>query len=99
MAVEREGCCHNGYKDAVNRDKIDSYRARNRCKIANPMCPQFLVEDKRAVECNYTSHQCEMVEPNTIRCGGSSEANHNCPAGYVCKTTGVADIPGICAPR
>jgi hypothetical protein len=96
LAVPREGCCHNGYKDAVNKDRIPEYRQANACKMKNPMCPQFIVDDKRVALCNASSHQCEMVEPNTIRCGGTGEASHACPAGYTCKTTGT-DIPGICA--
>jgi len=96
-AVSREGCCHNGYKDAVNKDKIDSYRQANACKMKNAMCPQFLIEDRRAAVCNATSHQCEMQEPDTIRCGGKGDAAHECPAGYSCKTTGAANIAGICA--
>ena len=97
VAVPREGCCHNGYKDAVNKSKIGSYRAANHCKLTNPMCTQMIVDDRRVAQCNGVSHQCEMIEPNTIRCGGAGPAAHACPAGYVCKTTGVADIPGICA--
>jgi len=97
VAVPREGCCHNGYKDAVNRDKLDSYRQANTCKIKNVMCPQFLIDDKRTPVCNATSHQCEMQEPDTIRCGGKGDAAHTCPAGYSCKTSGVASSAGICA--
>lgn len=97
VAVPREGCCRNGYKDAVNKNKIDLYRAANRCKQTNPMCTQMIVEDRRVAQCNAVSHQCEMVEPNTIRCGSAGSAAHACPAGYACKTTGVTDIPGICA--
>ncbi len=96
VAVPREGCCHNGYKDAVNKDKIDSYRGANACKMTNPMCPQFLIDDKRAPVCN--AHQCEMQEPDTIRCGGKGPDDaHACPDGYACKTTGAPNIAGICA--
>src|SRR5579884_752755 len=96
IAVEREGCCHNGYKDAVNKDGVASYRAANACRTRNTVCPQFRIDDKRVALCNATAHRCEMVEPETIRCGGAGDAAHACPAGFTCKTTGT-DIPGICA--
>ena len=62
IAVPKAGCCHNGIKEAVNRDKVDAYRAANTCKITHPICPQFMVDDRRVAHCNLTSHQCEMVE-------------------------------------
>jgi hypothetical protein len=63
VAVPQAGCCNNGYKAAVNKDKIDSYRSANTCKIKNVICPQIFVEDRRLAQCNRTSHQCEMIEP------------------------------------
>lgn len=63
VAVPKAGCCNNGYKDAVNKDKIEAYRAANACKLRSVMCPQFIIEDKRIAGCNRQSHQCEMVEP------------------------------------
>ena len=62
VAVPQAGCCSNGSKAAVNKGKIDSYRAANVCKIKNVMCPQVIIDDRRAAQCNRTSHQCEMVE-------------------------------------
>jgi hypothetical protein len=96
IAVPREGCCNNGYKDAVNREKLAEYRAANACRLKNTICPQFRIEDARVPQCDFASHQCVMVEPNTIRCGGAGDAAHQCPVGFTCKTTGT-DIPGICA--
>ncbi len=72
MAVAREACCHNGYKDAVNKDKVAAYCTANACQVTSPLCPHFMVEDTRVAQCNAASHQCEMVEPNTIRCGGDA---------------------------
>jgi hypothetical protein len=63
ITVPKAGCCNNGYKDAVNKDKIDSYRAANTCKIKNVVCAQVIVNDRRLAQCNRTSHQCEMVDP------------------------------------
>ena len=63
VAVPREGCCHNGLKDAVNKNKIDEYRAANTCKVAHPICPQYIIDDRRVPQCNRTTHQCEMVRP------------------------------------
>jgi len=65
VAVPQEGCCHNGVKAAVNKDKIEAYKAANTCKIARPMCPQFIMDDKRVAKCNRTSHQCEMVDASS----------------------------------
>ena len=65
VAVPREGCCRNGYKDAVNKDRIAEYRRANACKFANPMCPQFIVNDTRVARCNSASHQCEMTVVET----------------------------------
>ena len=96
IAVDRAGCCHNGYKDAVNKDRVDSYRTANACRTRNTMCAQFRIDDRRVALCNASAHRCEMVEPETIRCGGAGDASHACPAGFSCKTTGT-DIPGICA--
>ncbi len=62
IAVERAGCCHNGFKDAVNASKVDEYRAANVCKKSGP-CPMFRILDKRVAVCNTVKHRCEMVQP------------------------------------
>jgi len=64
IAVPKAGCCGNGYKEAVNKNRVDSYRAANTCKIAHPVCPQVIIDDNRVAHCNRTSHQCELVQPS-----------------------------------
>jgi len=63
IAVAKAGCCNNGYKAAVNKDRVDAYRAANACKIEHPICPQYIIDDHRVAHCNTTAQQCEMVEP------------------------------------
>lgn len=63
VAVPKEGCCHDGLKDAVNKNAIDAYRTANACKLKNPICPQFIMNDKRVARCNVSTRQCEMVQP------------------------------------
>jgi hypothetical protein len=63
VAVDRAGCCHNGYKDAVNASQVEAYRAANACKEAHHMCPMFMILDKRVARCNTTLKRCEMVQP------------------------------------
>jgi hypothetical protein len=63
VAVDRAGCCHNGYKDAVNASEVEAYRAANACKDAHHMCPMFMIVDKRVARCNTTLKRCEMVKP------------------------------------
>ena len=63
IAVAKAGCCNNGYKAAVNKDRVDAYRAANACKTEHPICAQFIVDDHRVAHCNSAAQQCEMVEP------------------------------------
>ena len=63
IAVPKAGCCNNGYRAAVNKNKVEEYRAANTCKLDHPICAQFIVTDRRIPKCNRTSHQCEMVQP------------------------------------
>lgn len=61
VAVPRAGCCNNGIKDAVNKDRIAAYREAKKCTNRNVICPQFIVDDQRPAKCNRSSHQCEMT--------------------------------------
>lgn len=38
VAVDRAGCCHNGYKDAVNKNQIGAYQNANACHDPHRMC-------------------------------------------------------------
>jgi hypothetical protein len=66
VAVPREGCCHNGYKDAVNRNEVDAYRAANACKDRHVICPQFIINDTRVAVCNKAKGRCEMTQAKAI---------------------------------
>jgi hypothetical protein len=59
-AVDRAGCCNNGFKEAIAHGKGDAYRKANAC-TKKVMCPQYIVRDTRTVACNATKHECEMV--------------------------------------
>ena len=61
VAVDREGCCHNGYKDAVNKAKVAAYVEANACQDRHTMCAMFIIKDDRMAACNTGTHRCEMV--------------------------------------
>ncbi len=61
VAVDRAGCCHNGYKDAVNKTRIAAYEQSNACQDKHTMCAMFIIKDDRVAACNTATHQCEMV--------------------------------------
>lgn len=97
VAVDRGGCCHNGWLEAVNKHHVRAYENATRCKVHNMMCPMYMVHDTRVAQCNTGTHKCEMVEPEDIRCGGFTMNPHACPDGYRCDFTGVVpDVPGTC---
>lgn len=95
-AVPLAGCCHNGWKTAVNREEVDAYDAANACHQPRPICPMYIVNDTRVAECNRASLQCEMVQIDQIACGGFIAHPHRCPAGYGCVYGHVPDVPGHC---
>lgn len=96
IAVDREGCCHNGYKDAVNAEHVAAYRAANACKNRRVMCPQFIIQDDRVAVCNTERRQCQMLKAESIPCGGNLRGGHECPAGYACRISGIPDAGGHC---
>jgi hypothetical protein len=64
VAVPRAGCCHNGWKEAVNSSQKDAYEQANACaSTRRPICPMFMVRDTRVARCDGQSHLCEMVKP------------------------------------
>jgi|HubBroStandDraft_4_1064222.scaffolds.fasta_scaffold670258_2 hypothetical protein len=64
VAVPRAGCCHNGWKEAVNVSQKDAYEQANACtSTRRPICPMFMVRDTRVARCDTPSHLCEMVKP------------------------------------
>jgi len=99
VAVAREGCCHNGWKDAVNQSRLDAYRQANACKDQHVMCAQFLVNDDRVALCNTAQSRCEMMKPEEIPCGGFIRNQHACPDGYECAKSPTPDVGGRCVKR
>lgn len=63
IAVERAGCCHNGYKDAVNAHLVEQYLAANACQDPHHMCPMFRIVDKRVARCQTSLKRCVLVNP------------------------------------
>lgn len=69
VAVPRVGCCHNGWKTSVSRCEQDAYAHSFVCAQARPVCPLYLVVDRRVPQCNPSSHLCELV---TAQCTPAS---------------------------
>lgn len=98
VAVEKAGCCPNGYLVAVNKDEVDAYAATYACTARSPICPTYVVQDTRVAQCDFQAHQCRMMAPTDIHCGGfiAPARQHQCPAGYVCQLGSVPDVGGSC---
>jgi hypothetical protein len=98
VAVPLAGCCDNGWKTAVNSCEVDAYEDAFACHRERPICAMYIVRDTRVAECNRATHLCEMVAIQDIACGGFIVQPHECPGGYVCAYTRLADLPGTCSP-
>ncbi len=100
VAVEKAGCCPNGYLVAVNKDEVAAYDAKYACKDTATICPQFVVHDTRVAQCDFATHACKMIAPEDIICGGfiAPAMQHHCPDGYQCNllARGVPDAGGKC---
>jgi hypothetical protein len=100
VAVDRGGCCSNGWLEAVNKHHTKAYENASKCTAnPRPMCPMYMVHDTRVPECNAKSgkKQCEMVAIEDIACGGHTPNPHACPDGYACEGKSLAvDGPGKC---
>jgi hypothetical protein len=96
VAVDRVGCCRNGWKEAVAASQKDAYAQSFKCPESRPICPMYMVRDKRVAECDNGTQLCTMIAPEDIACGGFIRNQHHCPDGYVCKVSKVPDIPGKC---
>jgi hypothetical protein len=60
VAVPRNGCCNNGWKEAVNVAQKDAYAASFTCPHRHP-CPMYMVRDQRVPRCDTNTHLCAMV--------------------------------------
>ncbi len=98
VAVDRVGCCRNGWKEAVAASQASAYGQSFKCPEANPICAMYQVHDTRVAECDGKTHQCTMVKPEEIACGGFIRNRHKCPAGFHCNMAGRnPDVGGTCA--
>jgi hypothetical protein len=61
IAVAHVGCCHNGWREAVNATQKDAYAKSFVCPTPHPMCPMYIVHDTRTPKCNLGTHLCTMV--------------------------------------
>jgi len=61
VAVPRVGCCHNGWKEAVNVAQKDAYAASFTCQT-RPLCPMYIIRDMRVPRCDLHTHLCGMVQ-------------------------------------
>lgn len=96
VAVDRVGCCHNGWKEAVAASQKDAYARSFACPDPHPICAMYLVRDDRVAECDNGTHLCAMVKADDIHCGGFIRNQHACPDGYSCRLPRIPDIPGKC---
>jgi hypothetical protein len=96
IAVDRVGCCHNGWKEAVAASQAAAYEKSFTCPQANPMCPMYIVRDSRVPLCDNATHLCTMTRTEDIACGGFIRNKHTCPTGFHCQLPKHPDVPGKC---
>jgi hypothetical protein len=100
VAVEKAGCCPNGFLVAVNKDQVKAYETKYACTTPPQVCPLFVVHDTRVAQCNFEKHACAMIAPEDITCGGfiAPAMQHHCPTGFSCNllARGVPDAGGKC---
>lgn len=98
VAVEKAGCCPNGFLVAVNKDQVKAYETEFACTEQDPICPAYVVHDTRVAQCDFQTHQCQMIAPTDIHCGGfiAPARQHHCPTGYQCQLGSIPDVGGTC---
>jgi hypothetical protein len=97
LAVPKVGCCRLGFQVAVNRDQMQAYEASFTCGESRPICPMYIVVDRRVAECDNATRRCTLISVDHIACGGFIRNQHACPRGYFCDVHGrPPDIPGVC---
>jgi hypothetical protein len=60
IAVDRIGCCRNGWKEAVAASQAAAYAASFHCPDPHPVCPMYLVRDDRVPVCDRVQQLCEL---------------------------------------
>ncbi|HTJ43245.1 MAG TPA: hypothetical protein VL463_14165 [Kofleriaceae bacterium] len=98
VAIPEPMCCPNGKHVAVAKGHEAEYADAHACEQPPQVCPLAVILDDRAALCDNDTHQCAMVEPADIRCGGFTRNPHDCPADYTCHYDHVPDVPGTCQP-
>jgi hypothetical protein len=98
VAIEAPACCPNGTKVAVAKGEEQAYADAHACTQAPTTCPLAVILDPRVALCDNGTHQCTMVAPEDIACGGNMLDAHQCPTGFACHYDHVPDVPGACQP-
>jgi hypothetical protein len=62
VAIPKNDCCKNGYKEAVNKSSVDAYRASAPACNPKRKCPMFRIMDKRVPDCS--AGKCVLVQPD-----------------------------------
>jgi hypothetical protein len=62
VAVPKNDCCKNGYKESVNKSSVDAYRASAPACNPKRKCPMFRIMDKRVADCS--AGKCVLVQPD-----------------------------------
>ena len=97
VAVDKVACCKNGAKEAVATSQVAAYAQSFKCPEPRPICAMHVVLDPRVAECDNAAHECTMVAPQDIRCGGFILNRHACPGGLKCQMKNP-DVAGSCVP-
>ena len=63
VRVPRNGCCNNGFMEAVNKNQVDAYKASFTCGRRRP-CPMFRIREMRVPQCSVATHKCVLVVPD-----------------------------------
>ena len=98
VAIEKAGCCPNGFLVAVNKDEVKALRDQVRVHHAAGDLPALRrATTTRVAQCDFQAHTCQMIDPTQIRCGGFIDPSHACPDGFSCNFGGrVPDVGGSC---
>jgi hypothetical protein len=62
VAVLRNGCCHDGLHEALNKASAAAYTSSFSCGTTHPICPMHLVLDRRVPACDTGVHLCKLVD-------------------------------------
>ncbi|MDP9149985.1 MAG: hypothetical protein M3O36_08615 [Myxococcota bacterium] len=61
VAVDRVGCCHNGWKVAVASSQRGAYLRSFTCPDPHPICAMYIVRDQRVPRCDIATKRCALV--------------------------------------